>query len=283
MKNVLLKFRLFYLNAFTRHFEKEHAVKAPYGYEKIKSWDFCLPFDVPPNSELDTCEHWGWNHICRKDGGMWNADGSVVPPTDPRNYIEWNPGQVKWSPGGHIALTTDLNKDASGTPVVSGEICTMEEFLFPLYVVVRMKVAPGGARHWNAGVMYSKAGWPPEFDFFEFEGADSREFTSTVHALVDGKNVSDGHHKYRFTVDLSENFHLYAMKWEKCSLSVCLDNVLLSVYKGKHVPAEKMYFMFCNGIAQSFSPGVYPEGVLKNIFPQAAYIDFIHIYKRKTL
>lgn len=279
MKNILLKIRLFALNYFTRYFETNHAVVAPAGFALIRSWEFQKTVDVPPTDELDTCEHWGWNHTCRKDGGMWNPDGSVVPPTDPRNYIEWNQRQVKLE-NGHLALVTDLNKDPSGTAVVAGEIATVEEFIFPLFVVVRMKVAPRGARYWDAGVMYSKAGWPPEFDIFEFEGSDSREFTSTLHALVGKENITAGHHKYRFKVDLSKDFHNYAVKWEKDSLSVYLDNILLWVYKGEHIPKEKMYFLFVHGIGQSFMPKMYTEDLLKEIFPMTSYIDFIEIYKK---
>lgn len=274
--NILLKLRLLFLDCIG-YFEKEHENISPNGYTKFRWWN---NEKRPFNLYLDTCEHWGFGGVCRKDGGMWNKDGSRVPANDPRNYIEWNPDQVNRT--GIIELITDLNPDPNGTPIVSGEVATLEEFTYPLYVVVRMKVAPHGARYWNAGVMYSKAGWPPEFDFFEFEGTDSCEYTSTVHALVDGKNISEGHHKYRFNVDLSDAYHLYAMKWEKDSLSVYLDNVLLSVYKGKYVPQGKMYFLFCNAISQGFSPKNIPQELLDEMFPQSAYIDFIEIYKKNN-
>jgi len=276
MKNLLLKFRLFFLNCIG-YFEKEHKHEPPKGFCMERFWNG----QEDKNLSLDTCEHWGWNGLCRKDGGMWNKDGSPVSANDPRNYIEWNPDQVKVdNRNGIIELITDLNSDTNGTPIVSGEVATLEEFTYPLYVVIRMKVAPHGFRYWNGGVMYSKHGWPPEFDFFEFEGTDSCEYTSTVHALEDGKNISEGHHKYRFNTDLSEAFHLYAMKWEKDNLSVYLDNVLLSVYKGKYVPQKEMYFLFGNAISQGFSPKNISQGSLDEMFPQSAYIDFIEIYKR---
>lgn len=249
---------------------------APEGYTLYRDYSFDSASDKPPTGELNVCEHWGWNGMCRKDGGIWNLDGSIVPANDPRNYIQWDPNQISWV-NGQIVLTTLVNPDTCGTPMLSGEISTRFEFDPGTYIAIRAKVCPGGMRFWDAGILYSMRNWPPEIDFFEFEGQDSKSYTTTIHA----EDKSSDSKKHRFPVDLSENWHIYSVQFEKESIKFFLDNVLLWNYRGNKIPNEPMYLLVCNGVAQSFNPRLYKEEVLRSIFPGLMFIDYIRIYKNK--
>jgi beta-glucanase (GH16 family) len=252
---------------------------APVGYTIFRSWDFNNETDKPPTNELETCEHWGINHISRKDGGMWNLDGSIVPANDPRNYCEWNPNQVQWV-NGYMILTTALNPGEKNTPVKSGIITTIEEFSPPIFISVRMKVAPKGATYWNAGVAYSQHSWPPEIDFFEFDKSDSKSYSTTIHKLTEtGNHEIVVSKNYKFPIDLSKDFHIYSMNWTVEKVIFYLDNIKIWEYSGIDIPNEPLYFVIGNGIWQSCNPKLISPELLSLYFPQNAYIDYIKIYK----
>lgn len=250
---------------------------APGGYTLYKSYDFTNEVDKPPTSELETMEVWGVDHVSRKDGGMWNPDGTPVPPNDPRNFCEWNPNQVMWVVGGYLNLVTDLNRDPQGTPVVAGLIATKESFLPPVYVAARVRVAPDGGTYWTSFVSYSPSGWLPENDYFEFECSDSRSFTSTIHRAVDPKGKI--HQKFRFPVDLSTAFHIYACELWPDKYRIYLDNVLIGEFEAKDLNIEPVYFLIGNAIFQGCDPDLISPENRKKMFPMAATVDYIRIYR----
>ena len=251
--------------------------RAPEGYVNIKSYDFENETDLPPNDELETMEVWGIDHICRKSGGMYDADGNYVLANDPRNYIEWNQEQVQWV-NGFLALITDLNADPDGTPVVSGKVATITSYDPPVFVSARVRVAPEGRTFWTAGVSYSPNGWLPETDFFEFEGKTSKAYTTSVHRKVNGKHVMIGTKKYKFPVDLSENFHIYAMLMERDQLTFYLDNVVLWTFKKEHVNSEPVYFLVENAIFNDCDPDLISAEKKEKLFPKTVYVDYLRIY-----
>jgi len=251
----------------------------PQGYKLYKSYDFANEIDRPPTGELDVCEVWGVDHISRKDGGMWNPDGTQVPANDPRNFCEWNPDQVKWIEGGYLALVTDLNDKVDGTPVVSGLIATITSYMPPVYIAVRMKVPADGGTYWPAFLSYSPSGWLPERDFQEFECSNSKSFTSSIHDMVNGEHKMTATKKFKFPVDLSESFHLYSAKVEKNRITIYLDNIELWDYYKEGLNIESSYYLVGNAIFQGCDPDLISPEKKKELFPKTMIVDWIKIYK----
>jgi len=251
--------------------------QAPQGYKLYKDYSFNTEADRPPTIELDVCEVWGINHVCRKDGGMYNDDGTLKPADDPWNYCEWNPDQVRWVDGGYLNLVTDLNKQPNSTDVVSGQIATIETFMPPVYVAVRMRVAPKGNTYWTSFLSYSPNGWLPENDYMEFECETSKSFTSTIHRSTTIKGKS--HQRFNFPVDLSEDFHIYACELWPHKYRIYLDNVMTGEFEMEGLNAEPIYFLVGNGIYQGCDTTLINDANKKLMFPQTVTVDYLRIYK----
>jgi len=253
---------------------------APEGYVKVASHEFTLESDRPPTDSVNTCAVWGVNHIHRCNGGMYNPDGSLVPADDPRNYCEWNPNQVQWSDWGGLSLVTDLNPGEGKTPFVSGFIATTKNYNPPVYVVARMKVAPEGGIYWTSLVSYSPNGWQPENDIAEFECKNSRAYTVSLHRLQpDGSDAMVATKKFRFPLDLSDDFHLYAADILVDRIVIYLDNVKIWEYEEPGLNNEPIYFSVGNGIYQNADPDLMSPEMKKEMFPMAAYVDYLRVYQ----
>jgi hypothetical protein len=252
----------------------------PEGYVKVASHEFTLESDRPPTDSVNTCQVWGVNHIHRLNGGMYNPDGTVVPPDDPRNYCEWNPDQVQWNEWGGLSLVTDLNPGEGKTPIVSGCIATLTNYDPPVYVAARIKVAPDGGTYWTSLVSFSPNGWQPENDIAEFESSDSKAYTVSMHRLnPDGSNNMIATKKFRFHYDLSDDFHVYAADIQVDRIIIYMDNVKIWEYSEPGLNDEPIYFVVGNGIFQNADPDLMTPEEKKRLFPMAAHVDYLRIYQ----
>ena len=174
---------------------------------------------------------------------------------------------------------TDLNDDPDGCPIVGGSLATTANYEPPVYIAVRMKVAPKGGTYWTSLVSYSPNGWMPENDAFEFECTDSKSFTTSTHRLVNGEHKMPMTRKFKFPVDLSEDFHIYSASIYTNGMVTYLDNVQILDYTEAGMNVEPFYFMIENQIFQNANPKLISPENLKKMFPMAAIVDWIKIYK----
>ena len=121
---------------------------------------FADDFDQPINwNTWKSCEQWG----CTRD------------------MVIFKQSQVTQS-GSSAILTSDLN-DVQGEPKAkTGGLYTWNFFNTKYgYFETKIKVAPRGAKYWNAFWLSGTDTWPPEIDVFELMGDDSSYITMTLH------------------------------------------------------------------------------------------------------
>jgi len=231
------------------------------GYTLIFYDEFDIP-QVFPNDIYDTCEIYGKDHTLL--GGE--------PP-----YIVWKPSQVKQE-GSCCVLTNTLN-NITGEPLIkAGEICTWPStFITYGYVEVKCKVPPNGISNWFCNWLVGKT-WDSEIDFAEFTEPDSTSYSVTIHQRINGVMGEVAHSVIKTGVDLSLDFHVYAVDWQPQYVRFYLDNKLVFEYTGANMPSMPMCFIadIC------VKPGYVPDGSLT--FPNEAQIDYLKIYsKNKTI
>ena len=215
----------------------------------------------------------------RVDGGMWDKEGHLVPPDDPKNYCEYNPQQVQWGAWGGVALVTDTN--TKGKPdFVGGFIATKTNYMPPVYVAARIKVAPDGGRYWTSLVSYSPNGWQPENDIAEFESYDSKQYTASLHRLApDGSDDMIATKKFKYPVDLSDDFHIYSADIQVNKIIIYLDNVKIWEYESPGLNDELIYFTIGSGIFKQANKRLIKQEILEQMVPRAAYVDYLRIYR----
>ena len=226
------------------------------GYTLIFSDDFNSNEPIP-GPTYDTCEIYGVNHTLI--GGK--------PP-----YIIWKPSQVTQAKS-CVILTNDLNNTPGEPGIKAGEIC-MWPLLFITYgyVEMRAKVPLNGIKNWFCGWLVGKV-WNFEIDFCEMTEPDSTSYSVTIHQPVNGVDFQLYHKVIQAKIDLSLDFHIYAVDWQPTYCWFYLDNVLVAEYIGAMLPIP-MYFLadIC------VKPGYVPDGSLT--FPNQAGIDYLKIYKK---
>lgn len=219
-------------------------------------------FDDPGkfvNNNWEYMESWGdlIHHTCIKD-----ADNP---------YIIWKPQQVTINAAKSVArCTTDKNDVAGEPPIKSGELTTFKAINQKYgWFECRMKVCLGGISFWNAFLLYNKAtGWLPEIDIAEFEQTDSKGFSLTVHP--EGTSKKSPHGSFNLNIDLSKEFHIYALNWTEKKLEFYFDNVLI-FETTDYVPKVPLYVLVGNAIKRGQKVMTLP--------PQTLEIDYVRIYK----
>ena len=132
-----------------------------------------------------------------------------------------------------------------------------------------MKVCPGGINFWNSFLLYNKAtGWLPEVDIAEFQQSDSKGFSVTVHPVDTSKKSPTGF--FNLNVDLSKDFHTYALNWTPNKLEFYLDNVLI-FETTDYVPQVPLYVLVGNAIKRGQKVMTWPA--------QTLAIDYVRIYR----
>lgn len=174
--------------------------------------------------------------------------------------------------------------------LTSGALITKDLFSFQYgYVEMRAKVPAGKGvwpAFWTIGTDLRKGGWPwlGEIDILEYLGRDPGKswFQSAVH-WKDGEGKYQQKNRKVLNVDLSKDFHIYAMEWDK-------EKMLFSVDGKKHMafliePCQigdfnafrAPHFLLLNlAIGGTLGGSVDP-----NIFPAEYLIDYVRVYQKK--
>jgi len=231
------------------------------GYELVFSDDFDVP-QAFPNDKWETMECYG-NPVTH----------SLIKNDPPDDYVIWKPSQVRQA-NNNCILTNDLNT-ASGEPQIkAGMITTFKSCVQKYgYWEVKMKVAKDGIDNYS-GVWLVGLLWDGEIDFAEFMNLASNQFTSSVHKRVDGVMQLRDTQIITSKVDLSLDYHIYAVDWQPTYINFYLDNILVYSYTGNYIPDIPMYLI----VQIAVKNGYKPNGTLS--FPNECLVEYVKIYKK---
>jgi beta-glucanase (GH16 family) len=139
---------------------------------------------------------------------------------------------------------------------------------------------------WMLGGNLESAPWPScgEIDIMENIGKEP----GVVHGSLHGPGYSGGSpltDEYTLPggAKLADEFHLFAVEWEKDVIRFYLDDTLYETKTTADVPAGKMwvydhpFFMLLNVAVGGQWPGD-PDGT--TMFPQAMKVDYVRVYER---
>lgn len=117
--------------------------------------------------------------------------------------------------------------------------------------------------------------WYSEIDIMEFLGHEPNVFYGTLHYTTFGGERKTSSGKLQ-TVDLSKDFHLYALEWEPNEIRWYFDGALVhkSVLGVPHTP----HYLILNTAVGGSWPG-NPDST--TTFPQFHDIDYVRIYQRQ--
>lgn len=122
-----------------------------------------------------------------------------------------------------------------------------------------------------------------EIDIMEMVGHEPNTIHGTVHYNQWPNNQYQGG-DYSSEADLSEEFHTYAITWEKDSIYWWFDDTnYFSIHEGQlpqaeQYPFNEQFYLILNLAVGGNWPGS-PDGTTK--FPQQLAVDYIRVYQRK--
>lgn len=153
-------------------------------------------------------------------------------------------------------------------------------------IEARLKV-PVGAGTWPAfwmlGSNFNGSNWPDcgELDIMEHLGREPDLILGTMHGP--GYSGATGLTKwYRQKTDIAEDFHIYAIEWEKDQVSWFFDGEKYSTYTREDVgikqwPFDQPFFIILNLAVGGTLAG--PIG-LNTAFPVRLLVDYVRVYQR---
>lgn len=151
-------------------------------------------------------------------------------------------------------------------------------------VEARIKV-PAGAGLWPAfwmlGSNFKTIGWPDcgEIDIMEHVGKDPTLILGTMHGP--GYSGALGLTKWnRQTYNIADDFHIYAIEWDKDQISWFYDDVKYSTYTRSDVEPktwvfDQPFFVILNlAVGGTLGGLVNPD----TVFPAQYLVDYVRVY-----
>lgn len=151
----------------------------------------------------------------------------------------------------------------------------------------RIKLPEGGQGIWPAfwmlGNNISSIGWPAcgEIDILEAVN-DFTEVHGTLHYGSDPSQHDMNGGSYTPPVDVSDDYHIYAVEWEPTMIRWYFDDVnyysTTNWWTGDPYPApfNQPFFFILNIAVGGNWPG-YPDA--STPFPQSMYVDYVRVYQ----
>ena len=158
-------------------------------------------------------------------------------------------------------------------PYASGLLTTFHSFSFTYgYVEMRARV-PAGKGLWPAfWLLPVDETWPPEIDVMEALDQNTNEFHATAHTRASGKHTAVS--STVETPDLSEDFHVYAVKWTAEEIAWYFDGRRVAATPtpaDMHKPMYLLVNLAVGGWAQS------PDA--STVFPAEFHIERIRVFQ----
>lgn len=142
---------------------------------------------------------------------------------------------------------------------------------------IRFKV-PRGKGYWPAfWLLPSSNAWPPEIDFMEILGHDTKTLYVTNHfgKHINGNHLSHGAKKIEATdPDFSEDFHTLTGIWSPTEILCYVDDKKVSVSQDG-VPKEKMFLILNLAIGGDWPGNPNDE----TVFPKELVVDYVRVYQ----
>jgi len=153
-------------------------------------------------------------------------------------------------------------------------------------IEARLKVPPGNGMwpaFWMLGENITKVSWPDcgEIDIMEYIGKEPDLIMGTMHGP--GYSGALGFGKWnRQKYDIADDFHTYAIEWDKDQISWFYDGEKYSTYTRDVVGTrpwafDQPFFIILNLAVGGGLPG--PVG-LKTVFPAQYLVDYVRVYQR---
>ena len=132
---------------------------------------------------------------------------------------------------------------------------------------------------WMLGANIDDVSWPKcgEIDIMELVGHEPATTHGTVHYDNNGYATSTGSRKLA-TGDLSDQFHVYTIIWEKDRIQWYLDNELFKTFakQDNGYPFNASFFFIMNIAVGGNWPG-NPDGT--TVFPQEMVVDYVRVFQ----
>ena len=242
----------------------------PYeGYELVWSDEFYGP-------NIDT-GNWNWEI---GDGGWGNEEWQYYTSHSDNSYI---------SDG---SLVIAARKDHLGHSYTSARMTTKNKQSFQYgRLEARIKLPQGGAgiwpAYWMLGSNFDSAGWPRcgEIDILEAIN-DFTHIHGTLHYGTGNPWAPDNNGgAYEPSVDVSDDYHVYAIEWEPTVFRWYFDGV--NYYTSSNwwsvdaypAPFNQPFFFILNIAVGGRWPG-YPDA--STPFPQYMHIDYVRVYEKTS-
>ena len=189
------------------------------------------------------------------------------------------------------ALPADAGKCLSNyCGFVSGRFDTHGKVAFKYgFIEARIKMPSGSGNHpafWMLGDTLNEVGWPTsgEMDITEIRGNEPTIATSATHYTTTyAPNTCCWNHEYKVAslpvgVDLSLDFHTYAVAWLPNSISYYVDGRLISTTTPQNLNGhwsfnDKFFLILNNAVNASFS------GSWQGLASSTMTIDWVRSYQ----
>ena len=138
---------------------------------------------------------------------------------------------------------------------------------------------------WMLGANIDEVGWPHcgEIDIMELVGHEPNKAHATAHWGPQGEGSTFITKTKSFSENLSQDFHVYTLLWEKNSLKFYFDEELYHTITDANVtntvyPFNSPFYLLLNVAVGGNWPG-NPDDT--TVFPQEMEIDYIRVFQEK--
>lgn len=204
-------------------------------------------------------DHYYW-------GGRFNNDGVTY----------YGENQFQFTDSSMMLVAEEsLSKDKK--PYLSGMIDSSPSFKQQFgYFEIRSK-NPKGTGFWPAFWLVSTETWPPEIDVYEFFTNEPGRIKSNQHWLNKRGEKRMQPKGYKTKIDLSENYHVYAIEWSDKKIKWFFDNKRIKTSRrGMKYLTKNMHIIINNEISDWNNMDLD-----KIILPNYLEVDYVRAYKKK--